>query len=221
MSGEPDFDRDRLGGLPAELAMARLPPGRHGLSRSFVSENQRLRLLAATLRLLPEHGYHGLTIGRITEEASVSRAAFYAQFSCKEECLLATYDIASGWLCERVEAAVEGIGDWEERIRVGAAEVLRLLATNPPVAHLLAVETYRAGAAAYERQQTLLGRFADALRDAVPSARELPGEMADLLIGGIVSLIARYVSSGRADELPEATAPLVEYLLIPYLGAEG
>jgi len=218
MSGEPEFGRGKLGGLPAELAMARLPSGRHGLSRSFVAENQRLRLLAATLRQLPQRGYPALTIGHITAEAGVSRAAFYKQFESKEECFLATYDVASGWLCEEVEAAVGGIDDWEQRVRVGTAEALRLLAANPLVAHLVAVEVYRASKAARERQHAMLDRFASALRAGHPGRPELPDDMADLLLGGVVALIGRYVAAGQADRLQEATEALVGFLLIPYIG---
>lgn len=207
-------------GLPAECALARLPAGRHGLPRSFVAQNQRVRLLAAMVRLLPERGFTALTVGELTVEAGVSRAAFYGQFSGKEECFLAAYEVASRWLCERVEAVVADVDGWDERVRVGAAEALRLLAANGPMARLLAVEAYRAGDAARDRQQEMLGCFAAALRAGAPREDEVPDEIADLLIGGIVSLVARYVSVGRAEELVEATGPLVEYLLIPYLGAD-
>lgn len=220
-SGEPErFEPDSLEGLPPELAMARLPPGRHGLPRSFIAHNQRLRIVAAMLRILPQRGYPATTIGHVTREAGVSRAAFYQQFAGKEECFLATYDVASRWFCERIERAVAGEEEWQARIRVGAAEALRLLAANPPVAHLMAVEAPQAGRAARERQQGGLERFAAALRADHPGRPELPEDLADLLLGGVVSLIARYVDSERAERLPEATAVLVEYLLIPYLGAE-
>jgi len=208
------------GPLPAELAMARLPAGRHGLSRSFVAHHQRLRIVAALLRVLPRHGYPATTIGHIAREAGVSRAAFYQQFEGKEECFLATYDLAASWFCESVEAAVAGEEDWRERIRVGAAEALRLLGGNPLIAHLTAVEVPQAGAAARERQQAMLGRFAAALRADHPGRPELPDDLADLLLGGVVALIARYVEDGRAERLPEATETLVEYLLIPYIGGE-
>lgn len=223
MSWEPSGGgsrRDTLASLPAEVALARLPAGRHGLPRSFVAQNQRLRVVAAMVRLLPEWGYPALTIGQLTDEAGVSRAAFYGQFAGKEECFLAAYEVASRWLCERVGAAVSEIDDWEERVRAGATEALRLLAANGPMAHLLAVEAYRAGDAAHDCQQALLRSFAIALRDGAPRGREVPDEIADLLLGGIVSLIARYVSSGRVEELVKATPALVEYLLMPYLGAD-
>jgi AcrR family transcriptional regulator len=214
------FEPDALDGLPPELAMARLPAGRHGLPREFVAHNQRLRLVAAMLRVLPQHGYPALTIGHITGEAGVSRAAFYQQFAGKEECFLTTYDLASEWFCGRVERAVAGEGDWRDRIRLGAAEALRLLGTNPLVAHLMAVEVLQAGRAARERQQAMLDRFATALRADHPGRPELPDDLADLLLGGVVALIARYVDGDRAERLPEATRGLVEYLLIPYIGGE-
>jgi len=220
-SDEPErFQPDALGGLPAELALARLPAGRHGLPREFVAHNQRLRLVAAMLRVLPAHGYPTLTIGHITSEAGVSRAAFYQQFAGKEECFLTTYDLASEWFCEQVERAVVGEEDWRDRIRLGAAEALRLLGANPLVAHLMAVEAPQAGRVARERQQGMLDRFAAALRADHPGRPELQDDLADLLLGGVVALIARYVDSDRAERLPEATRALVEYLLIPYIGGE-
>jgi AcrR family transcriptional regulator len=221
MSGAPErFEPDALDGLPVELAMARLPAGRHGLPRAFVAHNQRLRLVAAMLRVLPRHGYPALTIGHITGEAGVSRAAFYQQFADKEECFLTTYELASEWFCGRVERAVAGEEDWRDRIREGAAEALRLLGTNPLVAHLMAIEALQAGRAARVRQQATLDRFAATLRTDHPGRPELPDDLADLLLGGVVALIARYVDSNRAERLPEATRALVEYLLIPYIGGE-
>jgi AcrR family transcriptional regulator len=220
-AGRPDrFERGALAGLPADVVMARLPAGRHGLPRSFVTHNQRLRIIAAMLRVLPEHGYAGLTIAHITREAGVSRAAFYHQFASKEDCFLAALDIASRWLCERVEAAVEGQRDWQERVRAAAAEALALIGANPLVGHLLAVEAPRAGQAARERHQALLDRFAAALRAGHPGRGDLPDDIADLLLGGVVTMVARYVISGRAEQLPEATEALVGFLLIPYLSGE-
>jgi AcrR family transcriptional regulator len=217
--GEPQrFEPGDLAGLPAELALARLPPGRHGLPRAFVASNQRLRIIAGILRVLPRQGYPGTTIGHVTTEAGVSRAAFYQQFESKEDCFLAAYQVASEWLCERIEAAVGSGDEWADRVRSGVSEMGRLLTGNPAVAHLIAVEAVQAGDAARQRQQAFLTRFAAALRAGRHGPAEVPAELEELLLGGVVSLIARYIETGRAQQLPEATARLVEDLLIPYLG---
>jgi AcrR family transcriptional regulator len=219
--GPGRFEPGNLAGLPEELALAKLPPGRHGLPRSFVVHNQRLRLIAAMLRVLPQHGYPATTIGHLTHEAKVSRAAFYQQFESKEDCFLATYDLASQWLCERVERAASAAGPLPDRVRAGVSEALPLLAANPAVAHLIAVEAPQAGPAARERQQACVTRFAAALRPGWPGSPEVPGDLEEMLLGGAISLIARYVATDRTDRLPDATAVLVECLLVPGQESEG
>jgi AcrR family transcriptional regulator len=215
---EPErFELGALADLPAEAALAQLPGGRHGLPRSFVTRNQRLRLVAAMLRVLPEHGYPAITIGHVTREAGVSRSAFYAQFESKEECFLATYDLAAEWLCERVEGAAAADGSWPSRVSGGVAEALRLLAANPALAHLIAVEALQAGPVARRRRQACIARLAGALRAGRPEGAELPADLEELLVGGVLAHVARYVDADRVERLPDATAELVHYMLIPYL----
>jgi AcrR family transcriptional regulator len=217
----PRFEPAALAGLSLELAMARLPTGRHGLPREFVARSQRQRLVAAMLRLLPQHGYPALTIGHLTKEAGVSRAAFYHQFADKEECFLSAYDLASEWFCEQLEDVVAAESDWRERLRLGAAGTLKLLAANPLIAHLFAVEALQAGGVARARQQAMLDRSVAALRADHPGRPGLPEDLTGLLLGGIVVITARYIDGNHADRLPETVQALVEFVLIPYLGGEA
>jgi AcrR family transcriptional regulator len=214
MSDEPPrFDPAGLAELPDELTLGRLPVGRHGLPRSFVVRNQRLRIVAAMLRILPRRGYAETTIGDVTNEAGVSRAAFYGQFAGKEDCFLATYELVSRWLCESVERAVAGRDEWPDRVRVGVAEALRLLAVNPEVAHLVAIEALQAGPAARRQQRASLIRFTDALRAGRPSPQCGP-DLEELLLGGALSLVARYVEDERTAQLPDVgTTTLSLYFL--------
>ncbi len=203
------FEPGDLPELPAELALSQLPAGRHGLPRSFVARNQRLRIVAAMLRVLPRHGYAETTIGHLTREAGVSRASFYGQFKSKQECFLATYDIAAEWLCERVEGAAAAREHWPSSVRAGVSEAMRLLAANPDIAHLIAVEALQAGSAARRRRQACIEHLAEVLRANRPEDAELPEDLEELLIGGTLSLIGRYVDTGRIGQLPDATAELV------------
>lgn len=218
MSDEPPrFDPAGFAELPDRLALGQLPPGRHGLPRSFVVRNQRLRIIAGLLRVLPRHGYAETTIGQIITEASVSRAAFYSQFAGKEECFLEAYELGGGWLCDGVEAAAAD-EPWPARVRVGVGEALRMLGANPPLAHLIAIEALQAGPAARRRQQASLARLAEILRLGRPERPELPADLEQLLLGGALSVVSRHVEQGQIEQLPEIEAALVECLLIPYLG---
>jgi AcrR family transcriptional regulator len=218
MSDEPPrFEPAGFVELPDQLALGQLPPGRHGLPRSFVVRNQRLRIVAALMRTLPLRGYAETTIGQIIREARVSRAAFYGQFAGKEECFLEAYDLGSQWLWEAVEAAVVDEA-WPVRVRVAVSEALHLLAANPLLAHLIAIEAQQAGPAARSRQQASLARLAEMLRLGRPKGPELPPDLEELLLGGALSVVGRHVEAGRTEQLPEIESALVECLLIPYLG---
>ncbi len=217
---EPErFSPEALADLPPALAASRLPPGRHGLPRSLVARNQRLRIVGAMVRLLPRHGYPGVTIGGLVEEAGVSRSAFYAQFGSKPECFLAAYDVGAGWLYERVEEAVAAVEDWPVKVRVGADTLLRLLAANPALARLFTIEVLQAGKEARQRHQACMAHLAALMRGGRPG-RALPGELEEMLLGGAGLMVARYVDAGNADRLHEATPELVHYLLVPYLESE-
>jgi AcrR family transcriptional regulator len=219
MSDEPPrFDPAGFAELPDRLALGQLPPGRHGLPRSFVVRNQRLRIVAGLLRVLPRHGYAETTIGQIITEARVSRAAFYSQFAGKEDCFLAAYDLAGEWLYERVERATATGSDWPRCVRAGLIEALRLLAANPPLAHLFAVDALQAGQVARERQRACLARLALVLGEGRADRPDFPPELDEMLLGGVLATIGRYVDSGRSEQLADAGDELLQYLLIPYLG---
>jgi AcrR family transcriptional regulator len=215
---EPErFDLGALADHPAELSLSRLPVGRHGLSREVVARSQRLRIIGAMLHLLPVNGYAETTIGHLTGDAGVSRAAFYEQFEGKEQCFLATYDLAAEWLCARVEETVTREEEWSSRISMGMSRALRLLAANPDLAHLVAVEALQAGPHARRRRQACIDRLAEALRVGRPRDLELPADLEELLVGGAFAHVARYVDAGDSERLPEATQELLQYLLIPYM----
>lgn len=219
-SPEPErFEPASPAGLAPELPRGRLPPGRHRLSRSLVRRNQRMRIVAAMMRSLAKRGYTATTIGHLTADAGVSRGAFYEQFADMEECFLATYDLATAWFCERIELAAAKSTKWPVRIRLATERALALLAANPELSHLFAVDVLHAGSIARRRQQDRLATLAELLRAGRSAPGELPAELEEMLLGGALSTIARYVDSGRVARLPEAAGELLEYLLLPYLGA--
>jgi len=114
---------------PPELA--KLPPGRHGLSREFVLYNQRERLIAGLAESIAEHGYAGTTVAHITRAAAVSRRTFYEHFSSKEDCFAVAYETVMEDLRKRVSDAFDGVDDWPRAIRASRAPSM----TESPIAY--------------------------------------------------------------------------------------
>ena len=218
-----DEPTDGAEGYPPELA--RLPPGRHGLPREFVTHNQRERLIAGLAEAVAENGYSGTTIAHITRHAAVSRRTFYEHFSSKDECFVAAYDTVMAELRERVSEGFEEADDWAHGVRSGIAAMLAFLAAEPQLARLSMVEALVAGPVVIEHYDAAIQSFVPYFR----SGREgrppevlarLSPTTEEALVGGMVSLISRRIIAGKAEDLEELLPDLVEFTLTPYLGSQ-
>ncbi len=214
---------DQVDQYPPELA--RLPPGRHGLPREFVTHNQRERLIAGLAEAVAENGYAGTTIAHITRHAAVSRRTFYEHFSSKDDCFVVAYGTVMETLRERVEEAFEKESEWPRAMKAGIAAMLGFLATEPNLARLCIVEALVAGPVVVERYDAAIQSFVPYFR----SGREgrspevlarLSPTTEEALVGGMMSLISRRILAGQTEELESLLPDLVEFTLSPYLGAE-
>lgn len=204
----------------AALGEARLPPGRHGLPRTYVAENQRERLLNGVVEAVGEHGYDATTIARITAAARISRRTFYEYFEGKEDCFLAAYAMVDAHVRGSVLAAPGASEPWPQRVRARLAALLDVLARDPPVARFYLVEPLAAGGEIAARYRDAMQLLAETLRPEP----EPPGHDVEVrdqaLIGGVATLIVRRLNAGAAERLPELLPDLVELVLAPYLGRQ-
>lgn len=201
--------------------MKQLPRGRHGLSREFVAEHQRERLLAAIAELLQDHGYDRTTVAAVSSRAGVSKSDFYRHFESKDECFLAAYDDAVTDLRKAVREACEGESGWADGVCAGLAAALARLAAEPARANLLLVEGLRVGPSVYGRFQEAVDSFVPYLREAAPPtgfAAELPEAADEAVVGGIASLLGRRVLAGDAARLDQFFPEVAEFALSPRLG---
>jgi AcrR family transcriptional regulator len=199
----------------------RLPRGRHGLSREFVAQNQRERLLVALADCLAEKGYERTTVASIGKRAGVSKSDFYKQFESKDACFLAAYDESVERIRALVLAACAEEEDWGTGVLAALAVLLGVLAAEPARAQLVLVEGLRAGRGVYDRYQQALQGFVPALRNGAPEPAdgEAPPEASDeAVVGGIASLLARRVLAGETVQLPELLPEIAEFALTPRLG---
>src|SRR5680860_230170 len=168
-----DAPADGAQDYPPELA--RLPPGRHGLPREFVTHNQREWLIAGIAEAIDENGYSGTTIAHITRAAAVSRRTFYEHFPGKDECFVAAYDTVMEELRGRVSAAFEDEDEWPHAIKSGIRAMLSFLASEPALARLCMVEALVAGPVVVERYDAAIQSFVPYFQECWIGTSHRPG----------------------------------------------
>jgi AcrR family transcriptional regulator len=201
--------------------LPQLPPGRHGLPRELVTQNQRDRLAAGIIAVVAEQGYHEATITEIAAAAGVSRRTFYGYFTSKEECFRSTYEMIAAHLEEEMRGAAAGERGWPGKVRAALGALLEGFAENPDLARFTLIAPPAAGGEIAEGYRAFLERLLALITEGMPKSARTPTEAARYaLAGGLAALIVGRVSAGRGEDLAELLPDLAELVLTPYLGRE-
>jgi AcrR family transcriptional regulator len=196
-----------------------LPRGRSSLPQSAVRAAQRRRLLAAAVASVAETGVQAFTVADVVRRAKVSRAAFYAHFSDKEDCFLSATRHGGTLLFEAVGSAARSLPTDtapEDVLRAGFRAFLRFLADEPAFAKVFYIDMPAAGTVAVARMDTAQHRFAelnrewhDRSRRRRPGWPHLPYDAYLGLAGATTQLVSMRVRQGATAELPELEDTLV------------
>jgi AcrR family transcriptional regulator len=223
-----ESSRDRGGGPGPERprvelppALSKLPAARDQVPRGLIRVSQRTRLLGAALVLFGEQGFARTSASALIKEAGTSPTTFYALFADKSACFLAAYEVGLERLEEAARTGIDQADGWPLQLRGATAAVLALLAADPRLARLCAVEAHLAGPEVHARRQEMAETVAQGLRRGRrgrPEARKLPDLLEPVLVGGAAALIADAVADGGAGTLPKLAPELTELLLSFYLG---
>jgi AcrR family transcriptional regulator len=199
-----------------------LPPGRHGLPRSFVASNQRDRILDAVADVASLAGYASMSVEGIIATAGVSRRTFYDHFSDKQEAFLAAYDAIVALLVDRVQSAFVANTTFAGRVRDCLAAFLTFLASEPRFADMCIVEVLAAGPEAVERRDGVMKAMAGLIQAAASELKDAPQApplMAETIVGGIYEVVYSRVLQGKAEEMPEELQHDLSYsMMLPYIG---
>ncbi len=200
------------------LSAYRLPPGRHGLPRELVAENQRWRLLGAIAEGMAQRGWAGITARDVATGAGVSSNTFYKYFDDISACLLAAHEVAVDCVWGVVSSACEARSDRPAGPRAAIEAALAFWASDPGLAQLLGAETLAAVEAIVPERERLIARLGGLLRQNAPLgsiASGSPAASAEHLAAAAIALLADRVRAGDADQLPGLSPELAQLLLMP------
>jgi len=202
----------------------RAQPGKHALSREFIAQHQRARIIAALAAETVEKGYRAATVADIVRRAGIARNTFYENFSSKEDCFLAACDYAVKEAKARVVDAASRVDAWPQRVGAGLAAFLEYVANEPALARTCIVEALSAGPAAVERYERSIQAFVPLFRlgrEAAPNGEVLPDTLEETIVGGIFWILYQRIIMGQVEQIRDLLDQLVEFSLTPYLGAEA
>ena len=162
------------------------------------TSTQRERLLAAVVRVCAAGGYGDASIARVISEARVSRASFYANFSDREDCFLATLAEIESGLHAAARSRIE-----EQLPQHAAAAMIAALFTfaqeHPTQARFLMNEAMAAGPRALDARDRGIDRLALLLEHAyrdVSADTLVPAVPAEILVGATYRLLASRLRHG-------------------------
>jgi AcrR family transcriptional regulator len=197
-----------------------LPRGRHGLPPGFVRRYQRTRILEAVVQVSAERGFEVASVKDLIAAAGLSPQAFYDTFASKEEAWAAAFEEAFSQLYLTAWRASSPQADRTTQVGAVISACLAYLASEPQRARLLLVDAPSAGRTAQPAIDEQMRGFAHLLAPVLDGP-ELPKLLPSAMVGGIAELLAGWVLDGRAAQLPDLTAALVEIVLTPTLGLPG
>ena len=207
---------DGAAGLP------RLPPGRHGLPREFVVENQRQRIAAGMIAVVVERGYPATTVTQVVAAAGVSRRTFYNYYADKAEAFFDVYAQVTDFLCEVMFEAGGTERGWPARVRAELDALLDCFTANPDLIGFTLIAPPAAGGEVAVAYRAFLDRLRELLIDGRPKRVRTPSPAAEYgVIGGLVALLVGALEDGGAESIKRLGPEATELALTPYLGREA
>jgi AcrR family transcriptional regulator len=220
----PPFASGTLTFVTPRPVSSRPLPGRQPLSRDFIAQHQRARIVTALAKEVAVSGYRAVTVADVVRRAGIARNTFYENFSSKEDCFLAAQEMATTEALKRVVDAASEVESWPQRVDAGLAAFLRYAAEEPELARTCIVEALSAGPSAVKRYEEALQSFVSLFRlgrEYSPHGEELPETLEEAVIGGIFWIIYQRLVQGESESIEDLLPEVVEFALTPYLGGEA
>ncbi len=207
---------DDLTLLPARTS---LPRGLSALPVAEVAASQRGRMMQAIVEEVAERGYRATSVQDVIRRARVSRSAFYAVFTDKEDAFAAAHLAASEQLLDLIAAAALAVPatDWRARHRAGVEAYLSGFMSAPAYAVAFMLEARAAGPRLLDQRDRVLERHARGIEAVARQARREDPSLSHFaraasigLAGAADELATREIRARRVDRLLELVDPIVD-----------
>lgn len=186
--------------------------------------HRRQRILSAAAELIAERGYRQVVVQDIVERAAIARALFYESFGSKEDCFVALYQQAGAAALSAVaEACANAGGDFPDRVSAGISALLAQIDSDRALASACIVEGPVAGDPISPHFDKLVADFGALLRSGRGGAGsgDLPDNVEETVIGGLYWFLYDALVEKRPKRLSSLRPQLVQFALIPFIGAEA
>jgi AcrR family transcriptional regulator len=179
------------------------------------------RALRAFEALLTEQPFAETTMEQVAKRAKMSVRTLYANFSSREDLMLAAVDSAGALTVATVLPAYRRNPNPTEGVRAGFGAFLGLLASRPNLAHLLLVGVFEGGSPALQRRSEALRPIEALLTEPAPHRPASPPRIAaEVILSGILGLARRRLLDSGPGGLP-SLGPICTYIaLSPLIGTE-
>ena len=197
----------------------KLPAGRNLLSREYVDQYQRQRMMVAAAELAHEEGLAAVTVTGVTARARISRKTFYDYFANREECLEYAGEEAISYLFSPLKdrGSAESA---DARLATGVGALLDAVAAEPIVAEFGLIHAPALGG---ERGQRFQEAAIEAIARLVQTAGGGKGKSApgtETIAIAILGVIAYWVRRGEADRVDELAAQVLRLARLPAVGVD-
>lgn len=179
------------------------------------------RALRAFEALLTEGPYEETTMEQVAKRAKMSVRTLYANFSSREDLMLAAIDSAGALAVATVLPAHRRNPSPTEGIRAAFGALLGLFASRPNLAHLLLVGAFEGGGPAMQRRSEALRPIEGLLSRPDPHRHARPkGITAEAILSGILGLARRRLLDVGPGGLPSLIPVCTYVALSPLVGPE-
>jgi hypothetical protein len=162
----------------------------------------------------------------VVSNCNISDDEFYGAFGSVPECLLAAYDQGVARVTRLVTEAANGANGWHERVRAALSALLIFFDEEPGWARLLLGELPADTGAEFKRRHQPLQPLLRVLVTETQAQASASGWFvpwpeltADLVVGGITSVLRTCIREGACEPFMELVPSLMGFIMAQYPGS--